>query len=332
MALNWQLQMEWIGRLMAPQLGVLPMYYHRIGRMAQENGRGYFVDVGLTMAGTASSSDGAGPQHDASATQWLDMMAYFGSAMEHGLIEQLQSSNLVGASAVKMLEMANTNHQAIYLASTSNWNSVRTSLTNYNTNSLYTYFISPGYVVLLPQNGNFGTGSGDWTGHGFVARKADGSGSQMLIDPGTYGGGYVSDTSATVNPSFIYYSSYSQPVYFNSAPPSLPHLTGADPVNMADGTFQVEGTDLSLGEREPRGLNFSRYYSSSRRNSNLAGMAPGWIHNYYLNAATVSSPEAGLGGTTPAQAAAMLAATASAICFYNGSQPDPENWFVTRLT
>jgi hypothetical protein len=111
---------------------------------------------------------------------------------------------------------------------------------------------------------------------------------------------------------------------------SVPNITGADPVNMADGSFQVQGTDLSIGQTEPRGLFFSHYYSSSRHNSNLAGIASGWLHNYFINAANISSPQAGLGGTTPAQAAAMLVATASAISTYN-SAPDPKNWLVTVL-
>ena len=41
------------------------------------------------------------------------MDAYFGSAMEHGMIEQLQSTgDLVAASTIKMLQLANTNHEA----------------------------------------------------------------------------------------------------------------------------------------------------------------------------------------------------------------------------
>ena len=51
------------------------------------------------------------------------MVAYFASALEHGIIEQLQNSNLVGASTVKMLQIANTNGQAIYLANSDNWSS-----------------------------------------------------------------------------------------------------------------------------------------------------------------------------------------------------------------
>ena len=152
----------------------------------------------------------------------------------------------------------------------------------------------------------------------------------MLIGPGIFGG-YSGSLSATVDYSFVNYSGFSQPYFYNSSPVSLPSLTGADPVNMADGTFQVQATDLSVGDTEPRGLSFSHYYSSSRRNSHLAGMAPGWLHNYYMNAATVSSPQAGLGGTTPAQMATMLVATEAAISIYNRAQPDPKNWLTTAL-
>ena len=41
--------------------------------------------------------------------------------MEHGIIEQLQDSNLVAASTVKMLEIANTNRRPVYLANSANW-------------------------------------------------------------------------------------------------------------------------------------------------------------------------------------------------------------------
>ena len=50
---------------------------------------------------------------DYNMVKWDDMDAYFGSAMEHGMIEQLQSTGLVAASTIKMLQLANTNHEAI---------------------------------------------------------------------------------------------------------------------------------------------------------------------------------------------------------------------------
>ncbi len=60
-------------------------------------------------------------------------------------------------------------------------------------------------------------------------------------------------------------------------------------------------------------------------------MAGGWIHNYSVTANTIASPQTGLGGTTPAQAAPMIVATCAAMGIYNDAQPDPKNWMVTTL-
>ncbi len=267
--------------------------------------------------------------------KWLELYGFFGSGLEYGMIEQLQDSNLVAASTIKILQLANTNHQAIYLANSTNWLTTYFKLSNYSVNTLnaiYGKYIAGGCYVLLPQNGltQLG-GTNTWAGFGYAAVAPGVAGFMIVGDPQhNANGGYVSDLNAIVNTPFINYSGYVQPGYYSLAPPSLPNLTGADPVNMADGTFQVQADDLSLGQTEPRGLNLSRYYSSSRRNSNLAGMAPGWIHNYYLNAATISAPQAGLGGTTPAQMAPMLAATAAAISIYDRT-PGPKNWMVRTL-
>ncbi|MDR3562927.1 MAG: RHS repeat-associated core domain-containing protein [Negativicutes bacterium] len=331
MALNWQLQVEAVEQALARQIGVSPAFYHRIGRMSQETGYGYYVDVYMAWAQSTSTSY----QYDDHVGRWIDLIGYFGSAMEHGLIEQLQNANLKGASTVKILELANTNHQAIYFADGTNWTTVSGKLVNYSASSLSTiaWYIGQGYNALLPQNGKTQiAGTGSWTGYGLLVRYPLG-GIGMLIgdNNGIHSGGYVSDLSATVSPSWINYSAYSQPLYFSSSPVSVPTLTGADPVNMADGTFQVQATDLSLGQTEPRGLSFSRYYNSNRRNSNLAGIAPGWLHNYYLNAANISSPQAGLGGTTPAQMASMMVAVTAATAFYQGSPSDPKNWMTTDL-
>jgi RHS repeat-associated protein len=331
MGLNWQMQVETIEKILAQKIGVCPMFYHRIGRMSQETGYGYYVDIYMATVASISSSN----QNDNHSVRWMDEVCYFGSAMEHGLIEQLQATNLVGASTIKILELANTNHQAVYLANSTNWSAISGKLVNYSAGSLSSIggFCSQGNSVLLPQNGLTQlAGSGSWSGYGLLVHNPNGGVSMLIGDSsGVHNGGYVSDLGATVSPTWIDYSAYSQPLYFSSSPVSVPNITGADPVNMADGTFQVQATDLSLGQTEPRGLSFSRYYSSSRRNSNLAAIAPGWIHNYYLNAATVSSPQAGLGSTTPAQMAAMMVAITAANGFYNGDQPDPKNWETTAL-
>src|SRR5678815_3264366 len=104
--------------------------------------------------------------------RFFEWGAYLNSAAEHGLIEQLQSSNLVAASTVKMLHKANANGQRIFQAKSSNWttgSNVRNQLTGYSTSTLNTFgaYINAGYTLLLPQHGsNTVAGAGTWAGYG----------------------------------------------------------------------------------------------------------------------------------------------------------------------
>ncbi len=341
MGLNWMLQTENAGQMMAAQLGMLPQYFHRIGRMAQETGRGYYVDVYMQFTGEYPSGGDDAPHIQLSNMQF-DLWSFFASAMEHGIIEQLQNTNLVAASTVKMLQIANTNGQAVYLASSTNWTTgynVQSHLTSgtYDSGTLTTIgnYISKGFYVLLPANGSNHVSStlGSWAGYGYEARQAVGGeadNSQMII-AGGYHGGYSSDPSIPIDPVYIDTSGDSQPTYFDDTPVYTPAPSGGDPVDLANDTFQVESTDLSLGQAEPRGISLSRYYNGTRRFSNPAGMTGGWIHNYSITANNIAAPQACLGGTTPAQAASMFTATAAAIATYNGGYPNPKNWLTTAL-
>jgi RHS repeat-associated protein len=338
MGLNWLLQTEMTGELIAGQAGVIRHWHHRIGRMAQEAGRGYYIDVYEQLTGDISGS-GTNAASVQSESQVFQGGSYFASALEHGMIEQLQSSNLTAASTVKILELANTNSQRIYLASATNWTSgasVSTHITGYDINSLYNTYISKGYTLLIPSNGTMQiAGAGSWSGSGWVAlqHNADGSQSVGMIIGGGYQGGYVSYPGATPNPEAVSEIGDSQPTSFSSQSPiaPVPGQYGADPVSMADGTFHISTTDLALGGAEPRGLNLVRSYNSSRRNSNLAAMAPGWLHNYVCSAAEVPAPLAGLGTTTPQQMAPMLVAARALLGVYTGNQRDPKTWTVTAL-
>jgi RHS repeat-associated protein len=340
MGLNWLLQTAQTDRILAAQLGVLPMYFHRFGRMAQEAGRGYYVDVYMQVTGEFPSG-GYDAAHIQIQNSQFDLWSFFASALEHGIIEQLQNTNLVAASTVKMLQIANTNGQPVYLASSTNWTAgynVQSHLTGYSSTDLstiYNSYISQGFYVLLPQSGSNHVSSttGSWAGYGYEARHAvNGAATQSsMIIAGGYNGGYVSDPTAVVDTGYTDESGDNQPTYFDTTPVSTPAPTGADPVDLANGTFQVENTDLSLGQAEPRGITLSRYYNGARRFGNPAGMADGWTHNYSITANNVAAPQACLGGTTPAQAASMLTATAAAIAMYNGGYPDPKNWLTTAL-
>jgi RHS repeat-associated protein len=339
MALNWMLQTASAEQLLAGQLGILPEYSARFGRMAQETGHGYYIDVQNFGAAVANSGlDTVSLNHESAH---IDLNQYFASALENGVIEQFQPTNLQAASTIKMLQIANTNGQAVYLASSTNWTgtpNVQGKLVNYDTatKSIITGYINAGYYVMLPQNGsNHVSGTTGWAGYGYVTRLR-GAGLPLtnvtgMIISGGYHGGYAGDPNATANSSTTAQDGDSQPFALTADSPfNIPDLAG-DPVDMTSGTFQVEHTDLSVGQAEPRGMTLSRYYNGTRRFSNPAGMADGWVHNYSVNANTVPAPQAALGSTTPQQMAPMIAATCAAANLYNSSVPDPKNWMVSAL-
>jgi RHS repeat-associated protein len=297
------------------------------------------VDVYLQQDSTFPST-GYNTSDQTAESQAFDVGNYVWSAMEHGIIEQLQNSNLVAASTVKMLEVANTNSQTVYLASNANWTSganIRGHLAHYDsaTLSVLDNRISQGFFLLLPQNGsNHVAGANTWAGNGYVQLSTLGGGRVMgMIIGGKYNGGYVSDSTATINIPFIVETGENQPNFFNSqsSTASVPPQFGADPVNLVDGSFQISSTDLSVGQTEPRGFSLTRYYSSARRNSNPVGMAPGWLHNYYCSVLPISDPQAGLGTATAQQMAPMIVATYAALNLYNNTNLDAKNWMVTAL-
>ena len=335
MGLNWMIQTEMSMDLLAQQGHTLHQFHDRFGRMAQESGRGYYIDAYLQLSGE-SPSTGATAADFLRRNQVISVSSYIRSAQEHAIIEQLQSNNLVGASTMKILQLANTNGQAIYLANSNNWTAnanVRNQLVNYNL-STFDGLISKGYSLLLPTNGAIPiAGNGSWTGQGYVEQLAGSSYGLIvgMIIGGGYSGGYVSASTAIPNPSFVSWFNQANPFYVNSYP-SFTHVTLAgDPVNMADASFRVNATDLSVGGKEPLGMTVSRSYTPTRRHLNQANMADGWMHNYCFNLDEISAPEASLGGTTPAQMAPMLVATCAALNIFQ-LQPDPKNWMVTALT
>jgi RHS repeat-associated protein len=336
MGLNWMMQTAAAENLLAWQLGILPQWHNRVGRMAQEYGNGYYVDVYMQMSGEAPKAGWDAANVDRQ-NRHFDLFAYFGSALEHGLIEQLQSSNLMAASTVKMLQVASTNKQAVYLANSANWNTgatIKTNLVNYDSGTLSVLdgLIANNFCVLLPQNGsNRVASAARWAGYGYVAHYSqNGDATMQMKITGGYHGGYSGDAT-TADSSYVQTFGDVQPQQSTAAQTGTPNPPIGDPVDTVDGTFQVEHNDLSFGKTEPNGATFSCYYNSARRFSNPAGMAPGWINNYYLSATEVAAPQAGLGGTTPAQMAPMLAATCAAVGSYNAAQPNPKNWLVTAL-
>lgn len=327
MGLTLLLESWAVDQIIAAQMGVLPQAFYRFGRLNQEDGNGYYFDQFMTYAGPAPTT-GADTADRARVYRFTDAASYFESAAEHAVIEQLQSGNLLGASTVKMLEVASTNGQAVFLANSGNWSWVRSYLDQnyYDSYEIYLLddFISLGHTLLLPRYWNW-VGNGDWAGYGLMDWVRAGTSSTYI--QGGYFGGQVSQSGATANPLYVAGVGQGQ----SQRNPYLDDATHGDPVAMETGAFQMNLADLSLGGPEPRGITVSRHYASRGRAYNPSGMGPGWVNNYHATAKTMTAATASLGRTTPAQMAPILAATCAAIGIYNDASPQPKNWMVTAL-
>src|SRR5262249_30666248 len=127
MGLSFLLQSEFTSKILSQQMNVLHQSHHRMGRIAQEKANGYYVDVGLQLISELPNNEHSVADVERSYRE-VDLGAYFASALEHGIIEQLQASNLVAASTVKLLQLGNTNGLKTFLLTSNNWSTVSLQL------------------------------------------------------------------------------------------------------------------------------------------------------------------------------------------------------------
>ena len=266
LGLSWVLETADVNQILASQMSMLSQNHHTIGRVGQESA-GFFIDIHKTPGDFPNSGIDDAVSQDNSIRE-PDLAAYFSSALESGIIEQLQPTN-TAASTVKMLEIANTNHQAVFLASITNWATganIQNQLVGYDagTKSLLTAYVNAGSYLLLPKSGtNRVAGAGSWAGYGLVERYFNPTNlneSLSMLITGGYNGGY-SGGSSGIDPDAVDIFDDSYWDFFSSTPLWTLYLLGADPVDMPDGTFQVEHTDLTIGQSEPRGITLTRYYN-----------------------------------------------------------------------
>ena len=141
--------------------------------MAQEPGRGYYVDVYEQLTALFPDS-GYGSGDILKTDKVFDTRNYFGSSMEHAIIEQLQTSGLTAASTVSVLEKGEILRiKQFILPSSANWTNgaenVKAHLINYDVSDSTGLggYINRGYNLLLPTNGSVQiAGTGSWKGFG----------------------------------------------------------------------------------------------------------------------------------------------------------------------
>ena len=327
MGLNWLLQTEYSETLVASQFNISNMSHHRLGRMGQEEG--YYVDVGLIFSGVLSLDSNTPDEQTCFQIQTL-----FDSALEHSLIQQMQGEDKQAASTIRMLQLANEQGESVYRATPSNWSSVvrpRLNSQGYNSsvlNSIEDFVVNEAANVLIPDDPTIALDQWDGTGYAIISGTTAG-----MIISGDYFGGFLSIPD-TLTPEPITDFGYSDSTYFDTGssglifgfdPITTPSYYGADPVDMASGSFVYDKTDLQLGQAMPRGLVFARHYDSNRRYDDSKGLGFGWTHNLDIFLTERSSIKAGLGQTTNFQMAPYLVGIAAARdLFENGA--DAAEW------
>lgn len=323
---NWQYQSGKSDAIAASLNQANYTITHKVGRVAQEFGGGLYIDMPF-ISFNAPAKNGI----NSNFPNIIRTISYMTSALEHGLIEQHRGEADKAVSTVQIFNLANSSTEpdrdTLYRLTSANWSTISPLLVNYgdltdpsSPLSQIKAVVDTGATAYAPKSADNSSSGWVWSGFGFIRDQvAAETGRVTMTISGGYNGGYsvddfVVDTGAT----------YQE---FNSAPnvydlgeglnslerttpkDNYPGFTGADPVDMATGAMIYDKEDLSLGQSGVRGLSFQRHYSSDRRKADIAKLGYGWTHNYDMRATIRTAAEAGMGDTTPAEAAQMIAAT-----------------------
>ncbi len=295
-------------------------YHHRFGLMAQEEG--YYVDVKSQLFSPIARD---GQEENASVA--FRAGGLIASALEHGMLEQMQGTNNPAASTVKLLQLANSGGQKIFLADSNNYATVLGQLTNYSTNELASLLgrIQAGQTLVLPQNADIVLNQ--WKGAGYIVSGpgADGTHEIGMIIAGDYYGGYAGyPESLNIN----YVAGNNNWVFVHSV--ETPKEPVLDPLDIATGHLLYDKTDLTLGDGvPPRGVTLARVYHSGQH-ALRSPLGYGWRHNLDIRAHVRSEGAAGLGRRSPADAAALLVATV-AIEDLVRHEPNAKGWLTASL-
>ncbi len=315
MGLTYMEQTEFSDSLVGSQFGVLPFYPYRIGRLAQE--AAYYLDMYQI-----TSDDEAVKSNETDLIHAFQFAGLFDSALEHGILEQLQGPTVHAVSTMKVLQLANTANVTIYRGDEYNWSSINSTLSaNYSgqISSIGNIVTGSHGAVLIP--GSSTISSGNWTGWSYYLV---GNSSAAALIAGNYSGG-IPTSNGTVD------STYRRPIPPPLPPPAAPIVNSAEPVDLATGAYTYDRTDLELGGPAPRGLAFARNYNSSRHLDNSPGLGYGWTDNFNLLVSLCSNGENGLGQATSYQAAPYLAAIAAAEDLFT-NHATAKDWLAAALT
>lgn len=124
--------------------------HYGIGLVAQEVG--YYIDIPMARISLDHTSGDS-----AKVMSFFRSTAMLHSALEHGMLEQMQGTNRPAVSTVKLLTLNNATNKETYFANSANWNGVsgvRTQLVNYTSQELSQLDsdIASGMTAILPKD------------------------------------------------------------------------------------------------------------------------------------------------------------------------------------
>ncbi|QJE95267.1 RHS repeat-associated core domain-containing protein [Luteolibacter luteus] len=351
MGLNWMAQTRLVDNIVCTRTLVLPLSNHSFGRVSQEGA--FYIDVGLKSSAFLSYS-----ARKSTKLLKFHVNNYFGSALEHGILEQTQGPSLDALSTVRVIQLANAQSVPLHLANSSNWTSVRnllddagngwpvTALDKIASQITGAVNTDNAATVLVPRRGNIGMmatpATDKWRGYGYALNSNLNSGYYISggYADGSYSGGYSNSNSASVSSNSITRYGSSEPGYYSmqaflngtsSDHTTIPRWAVIDPVDIASGAFLFENTDLQVGGPSPRGLSFHRSYNSNRADDSSTGLGNGWTHNLHVRATRRSAARAAMGDSALAQMAATYVAVSVALDVY-ANKANAKDWAVTALT
>ncbi|MBN1907072.1 MAG: hypothetical protein JW927_18480 [Deltaproteobacteria bacterium] len=299
MGMTWLNECSLAEQMMGKLAGVIPVRQHKIGIMAQEEG--YYIDVKM---GITTPSSVHGVTED--IYQWFYAASGFSSAFEHGILQQLQGVDKIGASTVKLLQLSNANDKKSFYVNKTTFPTISSQLQNYTPNQLSSlqeiFDENAEMKLILPQDANIALN--EWTGLGYIQYyRAGNEGSAGMIICGGYNGGY-SSISEPVDVNEVYYQT-SLSVANISTQAHISSPTSVDPVDMLSGAFLSGNTDISLGASGTMGLGLTRSYNSSS-NYKDGVLGKGWSHNYDVFHEKHSDGNPGLGRRAPIDSASAI--------------------------
>lgn len=316
---HWYLQTELIARLIANLTDCANNNFHRIGRVAQEEG--VYIDVMGQYSGTLSRTLSAADSDAAFTTA-----SFFWSAMEHGVLDQLQG--LTAASTVGLISRANTlSHKIFVVHNATEFSAIQGQLTGYSAAQITELQgrLAQGATLVLPLNGDLRMAPTDaWHGTGYVSSSSSEIG---MIISGGYNGGYSTNTYYT-QPTIVFNTTRTGDLYVTVQPPNVRLDLSWDPVDLATGFFLLSpAPDMTVGET----LAFTRNYHGSRRTDDGCGIGYGWTHSGNLLLSERTNVENGLGLRSAPDMAATLVSAVAVLDLYRNRGADAKPWIGSLL-